>query len=288
MQSRWFHAPRFHTGREGEKAVSWLELFYDLIFVAGIIQLGNVLSEQVSTQEAVAGPMVQFAGLFIPLWVAWTGFTFFSNRYTVDDFPHRLLVFVKMMAMGTMAISAGDVVANGEHAIFALSFAVVQGIIALMHLRAFRQVDEGRSYARYWGLVFFVGALLWLASIWMPGPWAYVVWAVGVVAVLGAPISKQSRQLAEEFPIDMEHLAERYGLLTIIVLGESFVKVLSHLAANDALVAAPSLLKAGASLFITCSIWWIYFDDVAGARLKGGPSSPSSPPSASARFCSTP
>lgn len=270
MRSRWFHAPRFHTVRHGEKAVSWLELFYDLVFVAAIIQLGNVLSDQITTQGTVAGPMMQFAGLFIPLWVAWTGYTFFANRFTLDDFPHRLLVFVKMIAMGVMAISATDVVIHGEHQIFAIAYCLVQSIVALMYFRANRQSDEGSNDALYWGVVFTFGAVLWLASIWIPTPWAYVVWGLGVFAVLVAPISKQSRQLAEQFPIDMEHLGERYGLLTIIVLGESFVKVLSYLSGGDTLITAPYIFKAAASLFITCSLWWIYFDDVAGAHLKKG------------------
>jgi inward rectifier potassium channel len=270
MRNRWFHAPRFHTARDGEKAVSWLELFYDLVFVAAIIQLGNILSDQVAAQGTVGGPMVLFASLFIPLWVAWTGYSFFANRFTLDDTPHRLLVFLKMFAMGAMAISATDVVVHGDHRLFAMSFCLVQGIVALMYLRAWKQADEGRRYARYWGLVFFIGALLWFVSIWVPPPWAYVMWGLGVATVLLAPVSKQSRQLAEQFPLDMEHLGERYGLLTIIVLGESFVKVLSYLATPDTLVSAPYLFKAAASLFITCSIWWIYFDDVAGAHLKKG------------------
>jgi len=269
MKSRWFHDPRFHSAHEGEKAVSWLELFYDLVFVASIIQLGNILSKQVSIQDAVAGPMAQFAALFIPLFLVWTGFTFFANRFTLDDFPHRLLVFTTMMAVGTMAISAGDVV-GGDHRMFALSSAAAHALVAVMYLRAWKQVDEGESYAWYWGWIFLAGALMWLISSPVPAPWAYVLWGLGVAVVLAAPLSRQSRQLADEFPVDKAHLGERYGLLTIIVLGESFVKVLTHLAASDTPASAPVLLQAGASLFITCSVWWIYFDDIAGGRLKDG------------------
>ena len=68
--------------------------------------------------------------------------------------------------------------------------------------------------------------------------------------------------VTERYPIDFEHLGERYGLLTIIVLGESFVKVLGALVSEGDGVSL--YLDAGAVLLITCGVWWVYFDDVAG------------------------
>lgn len=94
-------APRLHVDREGDprRSVSWLELFYDLIYVAALIQLGEALSENVTW--AGAG---QFVALFSLLWWAWIGTTFFSNRIDADDLPHRLLVFVQMFAIGYLTV----------------------------------------------------------------------------------------------------------------------------------------------------------------------------------------
>jgi inward rectifier potassium channel len=245
-----------------------MELFYDLIFVAAIIQLGDTLSTQVTQQHAVAAPFAWFFALFAPLWVAWTGYTFFANRFTLDDASQRLLVFLKMFAVGVMAIAAPGVAAQESHTTFALAYAVAQTFIVIMYVRAWRQVEDARPYARYWGSVFAIGAVLWLISAFVPAPWAYALWAGGVGAVLFAPINKKSRELAQRFPLDMEHLSERYGLLTIIVLGESFVKVLSYLTGEGMGDQVNYLFKAGLSLFITCSVWWIYFDDVAGSEVQ--------------------
>lgn len=273
LRSRWFHAPVLHTALNEEKSVTWMELFYDLIFVAAIIQLGDTLSTQVTEQHAVVTPFATFVGLFVPLWVAWTGYTFFANRFTLDDASQRLLVFLKMFAVGAMAISAPDVALGESHTTFALAYALAQTFIVIMYVRAWRQVEDAKPYARYWGRVFAIGAVLWFVSAWVPAMWAYVLWAFGVGAVLFAPISKKSRELAERYPLDMEHLSERYGLLTIIVLGESFVKVLGYLTGAEQGTELSYLAKAGLSLLITCSIWWIYFDDVAGSEVedrKGG------------------
>jgi inward rectifier potassium channel len=263
MRNRWFHSPLLHTPSLGlDKKATWLELFYDLIFVASFIQLGNALSHHVSLAGTLA-----FAGVFVPLWVAWTGFTFYENRFTVDDFTHRAFVLLQMFSVGAMAISAPGVL-EGKTRAFSLSAAVAQLMVAVMYFRSMPQVPESADYARYWGVVFGVGAGLWAASAVVPAPWCYGVWAVASLAVLAAPLSKHSRALAERYPLDFEHLSERYGLLTIIVLGESFVKVLSSLTADGAGVSL--WLESGVALLITVSIWWIYFDDIADSHIRRG------------------
>jgi low temperature requirement protein LtrA len=237
-----------------------MELFYDLVFVAAFIQLGNGLSSHVS----VVG-FIGFAAVFMPMWVAWTGMTFFTNRFTVDDTAHRALVILQMFAVGAMSLSASDVL-DGEPQTFALSYAIAQGIVALLYARTYAQVPEGRAYSRYWGSVFGFGAIAFAISAFVPTPWCYVLWGVGLIGILTAPFKEQSRQLADRYPGDEEHLTERYGLLTIIVLGESFVKVLSSL--NDSGQDMGALLQASFVLLITCCIWWVYFDDVAGSKIK--------------------
>ncbi len=265
MRSRWYHKPVLHAPAHADegKTVSWLELFFDLIFVAAIIQLGDYLSEDVS----IAG-FLKFSGHFVPLWIAWSGFTFYANRFNVDDFLHRTMVLAMMFAVGVMAISSHQAMA-GHPATFAVAYAIAQGIVSLLHVRSWVQVPESRAYSRYWGAVFAVGAGCFAISALVPVPYTYLLWALGVLVILSAPFSDVSRQLIEQYPTDQEHLSERYGLLTIIVLGESFVKVLSYLTAGGH-VDTDYLLKGFFNLTLTVSIWWIYFDDVAGAELKKG------------------
>lgn len=261
MRNRWFHVPRLHIpSHEVEKRATWLELFYDLIFVAAFIQLGDGLSNHVNARG-----VAEFLGVFACLWIAWTGFTYFANRFTVDDFVHRLLVFTQMFAVGAMAVTASRVL-DGEPYYFAGAYAIAQAIVAVLYLRAWRQVREARDYARYWGTVFALGAALWAGSLLLPEPLCYAPWPIGVVVILAAPLSRHSRALQDRFPTDEEHLGERYGLLTLIVLGESFVKVLSSL--REGAPEATALLQMSTTLLITCCIWWIYFDDVAGSRIK--------------------
>lgn len=261
MRSRWFHVPHFHTAESGEKKASWLELFYDLVFVAAFIQLGNELAHDFNLNRFLV-----FAGVFVPIWMAWTGFTYYANRFTVDDFTHRMLVFAQMFAVGGMAIFAPGVL-RGEPERFALAYALAQALVGVLYYRSWRQLERGRDYSAYWGWVFGVGALAWAISVVVPSPTRYLLWAAGLGALLSSPFARRSRILNERYPIDFEHLSERYGLLTLIVLGESFVKVLAAVSVDAPL---GTLGQAALTLLITCSVWWIYFDDVAGSHLKPG------------------
>lgn len=263
MRSRWFHRPLLHSPALGlEKRATWLELFYDLVFVAAFIQLGNGLSERTSGAGILA-----FGAVFMALWVAWTGLVFFINRYTVDDFVHRLTVFVQMFAVGGMAISVAGVL-EGQRLQFSLACGVALLTISALYLRARLQVPESRDYALFWGAVFGVSGLLWVASGWTPAPFDWLLWVAATTIILGSPLSRPSVALSARYPLDFEHLGERYSLLTLIVLGESFVKVLSTLASSPE--GLRTYAEAGVVLLITCGVWWIYFDDIAGAPIKRG------------------
>jgi low temperature requirement protein LtrA len=263
MQNRWFHPPHLHSPKAGqERKVGWLELFYDLIYVAAIIQLGNALSAHVGWLGFLG-----FAGLFFPLWLSWTTFTFFSNRFVVDDFVHRAMVFMQMFGVAGMAISIPEVLNNNPQA-FALSYAAVRFVQICIYGRAWKQTNAGGMLARRYTLILGLGLPIWVISAFVATPWVYLLWALTLVADMSLPWSRASRVLEERYPADAPHLSERYGLLTIIVLGESFVKVLSEVAEKG--MGFEPLFMGSLALLITFSLWWVYFDDVAGARIRRG------------------
>ncbi len=279
MQSRWYHVPKIHSLLDGhERKVNWLELFYDLIYVATLIQLGNALSANIG--QAPLAALLGFAALFWPLWYTWTGFTFFSNRFIVDDFLHRLMIFVQMFCVGAVAIVIPQVL-EGEPLLFSLHYAAARWVLVLLYLRSYLQVPEARDIARIFSGGFAVGAVMWTVSAFLPFQWAVVLWGVAMVWDVVVPLTPKANELAQERPLDILHFSERYGLLTLIVLGESFVKVLGQLSSHWHVVSptgevtfvpdgvtTPDAVMCAMALSITCSIWWIYFDDVAGSRIK--------------------
>ncbi|MCP4448164.1 MAG: hypothetical protein GY811_22925 [Myxococcales bacterium] len=119
-----------------------------------------------------------------------------------------------------------------------------------------------------YALGFGCGALLWLVSSFVSAPWVYVLWAIAIIIDFGLPLSRASRDVSGRYPPDAMHLSERYGLLTLIVLGESFVKVLTSVSEVGA--TWDHAVTGALGISIVCSLWWIYFDDVAGSRVKRG------------------
>lgn len=256
---RWL-PPRLHTANAGEheRKVTWLELFYDLVYVAAIIQLGNTLSNDVSW-----GGFIRFVALFIPIWWSWTGITFYVNRFVVDDLAHRLLIFTQIGFIAILAMSTQDAFgALGQQ--FVLAYVGIRAVLIVLYARAYRHVPAGRPLTRRYAIGFSLAAVIWLVSAFVPPPARYVLWLLAMTADFAVPLT--SRQLNALLPPDVPHMAERYGLFTIIVMGEAFVKVVSS-APVDPLTLQPLLLGA-LGLLIAGAVWWLYFDDVAGSPVK--------------------
>lgn len=245
-----------------EKRASWLELFYDLIFVVAFIQLGNGLAGDLSLPA-----LLTFARVFTQLWVVWTGLTFFVNRFTLDDFMQRTMVLLQLLSVAAMALTAPQAL-EGRHAALSVAAGFAQLLVALMYFRTYVQEPQGKPYSRFWGLSFCAAGLVWLAAAMAPREYADPISLLATLALLTTPLSGRSRQLMERFPLDLKHLSERYGLLTIVVLGESFVPVLASLGGEH-----PDGLPwtaTASTLLLASSLWWIYFDDVAGSRIRTG------------------
>lgn len=98
----WLQPPQLRSREDGEdhRHATWLELFYDLVFVVAIAQLAHNLSNDVSL-SGFSG----FVVLFIPVWWAWIGTTFYANRFDSDDIGHRLLTGLQMVAIAAIAVN---------------------------------------------------------------------------------------------------------------------------------------------------------------------------------------
>jgi hypothetical protein len=206
----WFQPPRLVTlADEGERRASWLELFFDLVFVVAITEL----SQYLVGNHSAAG-FLRFAALFVPVYVAWQGYMAYATRFDTDDLPFRLAYFGAMLAIAAMAVLIGDV-AHGVHsAAFAVAYVVLRSIMLALYARAWRAVPEARELIRFYGSGYAFGVALWLVSLAFDTPWRYVVWVVAQVIELSLP--PLSTKLHRRIPTDPRHLPERWALFTLI------------------------------------------------------------------------
>ena len=100
---RFLEPPRLRTMQEDdeeERRATWLELFFDLVFVVAVAQASYVLTEHLTVSRLFA-----YLGIFVPIWWAWMGFTFYANRFDTDDLLYRLLILLAMLAIAALAVN---------------------------------------------------------------------------------------------------------------------------------------------------------------------------------------
>ncbi len=254
---RYFKKVTFH--RHTDRAIGWLELFYDLVYVATLIQIGNFLSDNLTIDG-----FAQFAVLLTVTWWAWTGETFYQNRFVVDDLVHRLLIFTQIFAIASMGLSVSG--AFGDlYVQFTLAYVVTRLMIVIMYIRAYRMHPESKEMSRGYITGFSLGIAIWLGSLLLPAEYHWVGWLIGIAVELMVPLTPSMRDIQRKWEVDVHHITERFGIFTIIVLGEAFVKILDD--AQGAQIGIHQLLFSTFGLTILYALWWLYFGDTAGEEV---------------------
>lgn len=151
-----------------------------------------------------------------------------------------------------------------------MAYASMRLLMAGLFLRTMRHAPSAlRSFVSFYAAGNGVGAAVWLSSLLVPEPGRYAVWVVGLLVELLAPILAVRTLDNPKVSFHPGHIAERYGLFTIIVLGESVLAVAAGTAGTD---WAPSAVFTAALGFVAAAcIWWVYFDHVGSSGIELGP-----------------
>jgi low temperature requirement protein LtrA len=258
---RWFVPPRLRTAdRLEERRASWLELFFDLVFVVAITQL----SHELVVDHSAAG-FLTFAGLFVPVFVAWQGFSFYADRFDTDDLAFRAVFGAGMLAIIALAGLIDDV-AHGERTVgFALSYIALRSLMLSLYARAWFAVPDARPLIRLYGGGYAIGVAIWIASLAVPTPGRYWVW--GFAQVLELSLPPLSTRIHRRVPTSASHVPERWALFTLIVLGESVVAVAAATSSNEWHVSSATVAILGFAA--VAGIWWLYYDRQALVVLTG-------------------
>ena len=247
---------RYVAGANPARKVTWLELFFDLIFVAAVAQVGAPLLEDYS----LAG-VIRFSVLFVLIWWAWLGNSVFATRFDTDDGLQRGLTLVQMFVVAAMAANATESLGSRSSAGFAAAYAALRIVLVAQYARA-RQIDSARELATRYLIGHAFAAALWLGSAFVTAPARFAIWTVAFAIDLGTPWLAVRH--SAKVPPDGAHLPERFGLFTLILLGESVVAVMHGMQSQEEW-SIPAATAAFLGMAITFAIWWWYFDGAAAA-----------------------
>ncbi|MDN3023206.1 low temperature requirement protein A [Streptomyces sp. S.PB5] len=242
---------------EAHRVASPLELFFDLCFVVAIAQAGVQLVHAVAESHAGEG-ILDYAMVFFAIWWAWMNFTWFASAYDNDDVLYRVVTLVQIAGVLVLAAGVSRAFEDHDFLFVWLGYVIMRLAMVTQWLRVARSSEgaERTTALRYAG-----GVLLcqvgWLGLFLPEGarPWVFLVMAILEMCV--------PRYAEKDFATSWHphHISERYGLFTIIVLGETIaaatVAVKTGADENDAL--GDLLPIAAGGLLIIFSAWWIYF-----------------------------
>lgn len=245
---------------ETHRSATPLELFYDLIYVVAIAFLAGELHHAVTHWHHVPHALFMYCWIFWCIWWPWNTYTFFASGYDTDDAQFRLASFAQMIGVIVIAVGVKPAFQHGDFMYIMIGYLIMRIPYIFMWLKVARDDIESRPVALRYAVGVFFAQCGWTLSVLYFQNW--FVWGSLLVIELLVPCwAERSVAKGENTKYHIEHMEERMGLLTIIVLGESILASVNAIdKAFEQVTPELGFLVAGA-LIILFSMWWLYFDD---------------------------
>ncbi|KQY44364.1 low temperature requirement protein A [Cellulomonas sp. Root137] len=265
------------TGRDpgaDHRAASPLELLFDLTFVVAFGQAANELSHLVADGHAAPGILGFVFAIGATCW-AWVNFSWFASAYDTDDWLFRVMTLVQMIGVVVLtlglpalfeSLEVGGTVDNG---VLVAGYVVMRVAMIAQWLRVAVQDPLRRSTALAYAVLVGIAQLAWIALVLVPQSALAFFVCAGLLFVFEAACPVIAERRSSGTPWNPLHIAERYGLLAIIALGEG---IFGTVAAVSALVdhqgwSTEAVLVVVAGVGITFGLWWTYFIVPSGELL---------------------
>ncbi|MEP6563241.1 MAG: low temperature requirement protein A, partial [Nakamurella sp.] len=254
----WYTPMRAREPGEHHRVSTPLELLFDLCFVVAVAQ-GAAGLDHSFVENHVSTGVVRYLMVFFAIWWAWMNFTWFASAYDNDDVPYRLTVLVQIAGSLVMAAGIPRLFADNGTLVIVIGYVIMRLAMVTQWLRAAASDPPRRSTALRYAVGIAVVQVGWLLTLVVPSSIFALVFFLLVLAELAVPIFAERGAMTTVHP---HHIAERYGLFTVIVLGESVTAAtLAFQGALDETEDAETLIGLAVAGVVTLfCLWWIYFD----------------------------
>src|SRR5829696_8708455 len=242
---------------EEHRSATALELFFDLCFVVAVAQAASALEHEVA-EAHVGDGVVGYATVFFAIWWAWMNFTWFASAYDTDDIAYRLTTLLQITGALILAAGVPEAMDGSDFATITAGYVVMRLAMVTQWLRAAGGDPPHRRSSLRFAAGIAAVQLGWVLRLALPEGLGMASFLVLVACELAVPIWAERAAPTSWHP---RHIAERYGLFTLIVLGEcvlaSTLAIQSALA-TDAVLADLATTAAG-GLLTVFGMWWLYF-----------------------------
>jgi low temperature requirement protein LtrA len=261
---------------EQHRAASPLELLFDLTFVVAVAQIADQLAIAIENGDGLTR-IVPFLMVFFAIWWAWMNFTWFASAYDTDDVPYRLMTLVQMAGVLVLAAGVPAAFTTESYLGITIGYLIMRVGLVSQWIRAAAENPEGRSTARRYAIGVSVIQIGWVARLWLPVDpadqwWSiYLAFVVLVALEVSVPVWAERTGSTTWHP---HHIAERYSLFTIILLGETIAALTVGIGGvvGSTRNLVPIVIAAASMLVLIFGLWWLYFMEPSGdglARHRG-------------------
>jgi low temperature requirement protein LtrA len=257
---------------EVNRSATPLELLFDLCFVVAVAQAADHLHTAL-VQGRIGDAVVGYGPVFFAIWWAWMNFTWFASAYDTDDVPYRLLTLLQIGGVLLLAAGVPDGFDRQDYTVATVGYVLMRVAMVTQWLRVAHDDPAGRTTALRYAAGIPVLQLGWIALLATPLSWRTPGFVLLAACELAVPVwAVRSTQPTAWQP---EHIADRYGLFTLIVLGECVLAATTTLQAavgSSGLSVSLAMVAVG-GLVLLFALWWSYFDRPAAEGLRTSPRS---------------
>ncbi|MEA9986953.1 MULTISPECIES: low temperature requirement protein A [Subtercola] len=242
---------------EPHRAASSLELFFDLVFVVAVSLAAESLHHLETDGHAAAG-VGAYLMVFFAIWWAWMNFTWFATAFDNDDWLYRVTTIAQMAGVLVLAAGVPSAMQEGTLSVVTYGYVIMRLAMVSQWLRVAADAPEYRKTALRYAAGITIVQALWVLRLLLPDSLGVASFIVLALAEMAVPIIAERNAVT---PWHNHHIAERYGLFTLVVLGEGLLGSANAIidGLRDAEHVYPLILLAACALVIVAMMWWMYF-----------------------------
>lgn len=258
----WWGAPRKFDPNFEERRISWLELFYDLVYVIAISRITHHLAMHITLNG-----ILEYACLFILIFWGWLNGSLYHDIHGNSGLRTRLMTLWQVMIIAALAITIEQEPAR-RYEYMTIALIVMQFFITYLWWSVGLYDKEHRRYNRPYTILYLLSLSLLGFSLFVSPSWLKTITPLVILCNYAPPFIAQ--QLLRRSSLDISlssSMTERLGLFTIIVFGEVVLGVVNGISKAD-IVHFSTWLSFALALSIVFAMWWVFFTLVSNRNAK--------------------